>query len=262
MIEKFFEDRFYVDDRIVQDYSRPDLCNPEVDSMYLTSNVNYLTDNFFNPFSFIDPDSGLPRRWNKASLNGHPYNSPDNVSRDNLMGFMVYLSSIGLSSWNRRWAKKILSRGSFFFNSKTTKGEKKFLSDFCGPEHWATIIRTLSPSKYLYPLVYILDIFFAIRIAIHVIRYTDKASTVLHTLSACKLHATVMPTLISDYAILLFLIKRKVVKGYEMGEDISCGGIYSALKYYSRAPYDPPLHNLGTIFIDNIIKPIEERRVK
>ena len=84
------------------------------------------------------------------------YTDPNHVSRDNSMGYLMMCGYFGYKSTVRSFMYHTLTRGSFFQNTHTVKGEKKALADFCGPEQWAVLVRAGFPKWVLllfYPVV-------------------------------------------------------------------------------------------------------------
>lgn len=181
------------------------------------------------------------------------YNNPNHVSRDNSMGMAMMTGYFGYKNEVRAFMWNILKRGSFFQNTHTVTGEKKMLPDFCGPEHWAVLIRS-GFSKgmllLLYPVILVLDFFYMLSYLWHVAQsYYDPthSSTVLHMLSGVLMCRETVQTPFSYIAEYCFINFRKPVPGYEDKESI-----VSALKYYSRFTFDPPIYLVGARVLEKI----------
>lgn len=241
-----FEPRFHDGDLITQAQDCGTQCNPEVDAMFLTANTYYLLGKKFDHTKFFT--NGKPRRYYRAGIRGRPeFTNPNNVSRDNLMGLIVYLGANDEFTLTRNIASDIIKRGSFFPNTHTTSGESKPLPDFCGFSNWATILRSLISFKkhpvlsaLVYPLLNVLDAYTVLKTLFTVyFSPVDRTSTVYHTFSALHFGTKRLPTIFSVLAYKAFVKLRKPVPGYP---DES--GVVSALKYYSRFSFDPPIYRI------------------
>jgi hypothetical protein len=173
------------------------------------------------------------------------YTNPDHVSRDNSMGYLMMCGHFGFKSDVRAFLWNTIKRGSFFQNRITVKGEEKTLPDLCGPENYAVLLRAALPKwalVLLYPLLLVLDSFLLLSYVWHVIQSRFDAthtSTVLHMLSGLLLCRTTIQTPFSKLAEIIFLNCRSHVREFEDKEPV-----VSAVKYYSRKSYDPPMEQL------------------
>jgi hypothetical protein len=251
MFDKFhvFSEQFHDGELIVQDKYALYKCNPEVDSMFLTANTYYFLQRkfHFSPFYTKVGDEFFARRFYQAGARANaPYNQPSNLSRDNHIGFINYLGWTGETELAKSAAKQILLRGSFFQNTHTTLGERKLLPDFCGPSSWACIVRACSlHSLVAFPLLFILDALALLQTCFTVFfTPADKASTVYHTLATLHRGTVKQPTVFSKLSWKCFVNWRKKVPGYEAES-----GVISALMYYSRASYDPPIFEIAKQFL-------------
>ena len=242
-----FEPRFHDGELVTQSQDCGTRCNPEVDSMFLTSNTYYLLGKKFDHSKFFTED-GKPRRYYRSGIRNRPeFTDPRNVSRDNLMGMFVYLGANKEFSITRRLAGDILKRGSFFPNTHTTSGDKKLLPDLCGPSTWATILRSVVSFKsnpvvslLVYPLLHVLDAYNVLKTLFTVyFSPVNRASTVYHTFSSLHFGTKRLPTVFSLLSYKLFTKLRKPVPGYD-----DKSGVVSALKYYSRGTFDPPIYEI------------------
>lgn len=249
MSSSIFEERFHDGELIVQDKYDLTHCNPEVDSMFLTANTYYLLGKRFNPSPYFIGD--IPRRYYKPGVRdgesgiSRPYDNPNNMSRDNLTGMLVYLG------WTEEWrlvrtlAKQILFRGSFFANTHDTTGIKKWpkaLPDFAGPTTWGLLFRGMNlPTVLTYPILNVLD-FYTLLATIYSVALSpaERTSTVYHTFTTLHWSKTKLPTVFSWLAYQTFIRCRKQVSGYP-----AKNGVISALKYYSRKPFDPPIYEIA-----------------
>lgn len=248
-----FEERFMDGELIVQDKYALDKCNPEVDSMFLTANTYYLlqkkaSHSVLGRFAhFDDKRNVIFRRFDRpGAREGAPYNNPNNLSRDNLIGMINYCGWRGWENCAKSVAKQILLRGSFFQNTHTTEGKRKLLPDFCGPSSWAVIVRACAlPTLLALPLLLILDAITTLQTLFTVLLTpANKASTVYHTLATLHRATVKQPTPFSLLNYRLFLKLRKPVPGYEAES-----GVISALKYYSRSSFDPPIYEVAEKFL-------------
>lgn len=239
-----------------------------IDSNFLTTNAIFQKavigdENWFNNngISYMAHQArldyresqGVIRRYyeNYGKLTGaNPeetriYTNPDHVSRDNSMGYLMMCGYFGFRKDVRTFLWNTIKRGSLFQNRITVKGEPKSLADFCGLEHYAVLLRAAFPKSVLllmYPLFLVLDFFFFLSYLWHVIQSkydATYASTVHHMLSGLLMCKVTVQTPFSKAAELVFLNCRDQVDGFEDKEPV-----VSAMKYYSRQNYDPPVYIL------------------
>jgi len=250
-------------------YQKSNIRENYIDSNFLTTNMVYQKSAiggsiWFNKngLSYMAKNAGIDYTASKGVIRRYPenfgkliganpeettrYTNPNHVSRDNSMGMMIMQGHFGAKAAVRAFMLNTIKRGSFFQNTHTVKGEKKILPDFCGPEQWALLLRCGLPKIaliLLYPVLLVLDIFLLLNYSWHVIqsRFIDAShtSTVLHMLSGVLLCRS-MQTPFSYLSEKIFLNYRAQVPGFEDKEPI-----VSALKYYSRQTYDPPIYELG-----------------
>lgn len=161
------------------------------------------------------------------------------VSRDNSMGWIVLAGYLNERESVKIFAKRCLKRFSFFQNTRTVRGEKKIVPDFCSFAEWATIIRACY-EKPFYPLLLFLDLFFLLDIVIKVIKsnYSNDNSTVFHTVS-CLYQKKDISTFLSNWATILYFNFLVKPKGYENEMPIVAN-----LKQYSDYKYDPPIYEV------------------
>jgi len=250
-----------------------------IDSNFLTSNMLYQKtllgdDAWFNGISlsqtthnflvdYTTPE-GLIRRYYKDFTGDQVpsgadeaetsrYTNPNHVSRDNSLGFIMMLGKFGYRKAARSLLYKILLRGSFFQNNIKVNGDKKLLPDLCGFEQYSILLRACFTRKtllLLYPLILFLDMFFLLSIILHVLKsYYDPThtSTCLHELSAVAQAKDTLDTPFTILARYLFLNKRRPVPEFPDKEPI-----VSALKYYSRFTYDPPIFETSSRLVDQL----------
>lgn len=239
-----------------------------IDSNFLTTNIAlqkfYLGENWVNGDDLIlvsksilkdySDRYGVIRRYYEnfdKLLGSNPeetkrYKNPNHVSRDNSMGYLMLSGHIGKKGFVRQFIINMLKRGSFFQNTHTVKGEKKLVPDFCGPSQYALLLRAGLPQPLLillYPLLLIVDFFYLLSYTFHVLQSwydPTHTSTVPHMLSGVLTCRSTIQTPFSYLAEKVFINYRKQVPNYEDKEPI-----VSALKYYSRKPYDPPIYLVG-----------------
>lgn len=177
---------------------KPGSTDAEVDSSYLTCYYHYFSnllsqDDFDFDFAkaMVNYDykheSGIFRRYPTEGLNKvnapeeAKFNNSCNLSRDNTIPLIIACGHFGHTLRVKRFMFAMLKRGSFFQNTHTHKGEKKFLPDLATPDHWATFIRayyeaTSQYSKWnfftkamLWILLNILDVFSIFQTTLHVL---------------------------------------------------------------------------------------------
>lgn len=238
-----------------------------IDSNFLTTNIAfqklYLGEQWVNEYSPLDISKkalkaysdqyGVIRRYYEnfdTLLGANPeetarYTNPNHVSRDNSMGYMMLSGHVGEKGFVRSFLWKTIKRFSFFQNTHTVKGEKKIVPDFCGPSQYAILLRAALPKfllVLLYPLILLLDIFYFLSYTFHVIQSRfdpTHTSTVLHMLSGVLMCRSTIQTPFSYLAEKVFINYRKQVPDFEDEEPI-----VSAMKYYSRKSYDPPVYEV------------------
>jgi hypothetical protein len=106
---------------------------------------------------------------------------------------------------------------------------------------WALIL--------LLPLLLVCDVFFMLSLVFHVLKSCydpTYASTVYHEVSACFQAKDVFPTPFTAIGRYIFLKFRRPVEGYPAES-----GVISALKYYSRSSFDPPIFEVSRKLIDS-----------
>lgn len=272
VITDFLDNKGYL---IQKDASRQNM----IDSNFLTSNMLYqkalLGDHsWFNgnvlPWvarnvkdDYRTPEGSIRRYYKDFTGDQVPigadeaetsrYTNPNHVSRDNSLGFIMMLGKFGYRKAARSLLYKILLRGSFFQNTHTVSGTKKFLPDLCGLEQYSIILRACFTPPILLlllPLLLVTDLFFLLSIAVHVVKsYYDPThtSTCLHELSAVAQAKDTFDTPFTILARYLFLNKRRPVPEFPDKEPI-----VSALKYYSRFTYDPPIFETSSRLVDQL----------
>lgn len=212
---------------------------------------NYLTEEghikrYWKNYEKLTGSNPLETRW---------YTDPSHVSRDNSMNMIMLLGKLGHHEEVRKILFNIVKRGSFFQNTHTVKGERKFLPDLCGPEQYSVILRASTHKNYLlflYPLFLFLDLFFLLSILVHVLKSKKDptyASTVHHYLSAVLQTTDTIQTPFSWLAKKLFLNYRDPVPEFYDKEPI-----VSAMKYYSRSDYDPPIYETTARVVEYLKK--------
>ena len=198
-------------------------------------------------------DKGLIRRYNKnyGSLPGanseetKRYTDPNHCSRDNSIGYIIMLGKYGYTDDVKDISLNIIKRGSLFQNKIKVDGSKKFMPDLCDPGQYGILMRAaLSKSDlYLgYLVLMICDLFMLLNVGIHVLQSKKDpthTSTVYHMISALMQAKDTVETPFSKLATYLLLNKRSGVPGFEHDEPV-----VSAMKYYSRTSYDPPLEEI------------------
>lgn len=232
------------------------------DSQWYSANgINYMVGVAKSTYS---DEEGVIRRYdvNFGKLIGTSeeestrYTNPNHVSRDNSMGFIMLMGYFGYKDFVREFMWNTLMRFSFFQNTHTVKGEKKLLPDFCGPEQWAILLRSgfnKGTLILLYPLLLVLDFFYMLSYIWHVLQShydPTHTSTVFHMLSGVLICQETIQTPFSYIAEKVFINARAKVPGYYHSEPI-----VSAMEYYSRMEYDPPLDELVT----RVIRYIREK---
>lgn len=249
-----------------------------IDSMFLTGNTMYqkaltgsvvwfdgkpIVEVFNNAKEAYRADEGVHRRYWHTGKAGANYKSPDEVplytnpntlSRDNHIGYLILLGYMGNKSEVRKVAENIIKRGSFFQNKITNKGVKKPFADFCGPSQWSILARAMFNKTdlhtFILPLL-ILDFFFMLSILVHVLKsWYDPtyASTVYHEVSALVQAKVTIETPFTKIATFLMFKCRRGVKEFP-----DKSPVVSALKYYSRGKYDPPIYEVTEELIKKVI---------
>lgn len=201
---------------------------------------------------------GVLRRYWKNDRNVHNneesviWTDPRTVSRDNSIGYICLAGYMGHYKSMRSFAWGVLKRGSFFQNTRTTKGKPKLVPDFCGLTQWSTLLRAcFKPGVLvaLYPVLLFLDVFFMLSLIFDVLRSKFKpnhCSTVFHTVSAIMQKRVTLPTPFSALGGWVYFKFLSKPDGYIMDEH----AVISCLRYYSRASYDPPIYNVTKRLIE------------
>lgn len=230
-----------------------------VDSNFLTTNALYQAsvsgdDKWLDSLSvkacsilaihrFMKDGKLIRYQKNIDTEEGKLWTDPRTVSRDNSLGYIILAGHLGESNRLKSYALDILKRGSFFQNTHTTKGERKFLPDFCGPGAWSIILRAIFQNRTSKLILYPLDFFWSLSLILHVLKSHTKyfqTSTCFHEVSAIIQSKLTVQTLFSRIGSHVYLNYRK--KFDEPYYDDN--GVVSALKYYSRAKYDPPIYEI------------------
>jgi hypothetical protein len=261
-------------ERFIDDYTflvqkTPDHFNA-VDSNFLTTNALYqklasednewvngnkcTTTAILALYRFFT--NGKIRRYHSIqdSEEGRLWTDPRTVSRDNSIGYIILAGFMGETNRVKKIALDILKRGSFFQNTHTTKGKRKFLPDFCGLSTWSIIYRALFQKKSLVLFLYLLDFFWLLHLIVHVLKSHTKyfqTSTVFHQVSALIQTKLTKETLFSKLGFSFYFLFHRSFKDYfEEGDN----GVISALRYYSRAKYDPPIYDITKKSLDKFLK--------
>lgn len=207
-----------------------------VDSMFLTTNTAYqLNDkNLFEKTFYCFYNGTDFMRYLQNEENGRLNSSPKNLSRDNFIGMLICLGHFEKKDILKQEALKILKRGSFYQNTRTYLYNKPKIPDFAGPVSWAVILKGLGYKNIILDLfVLMMSIYAVLKSRI----VPDHASTVYHEVSTFDYLK--QNSFLTKLANLLYNKYRKGVEGYP-----SSNGVVSALKYYSRAVYDPPIYEV------------------
>jgi hypothetical protein len=240
-----------------------------VDSNFLTTNSVYQKlvsgDNTWNSTMSASAVSALAmyrfmkdgklRRYHSIqdTEEGRLWTDSRTVSRDNSIGYIILAGFLGEKERVKQITKDILKRGSFFQNTHTTKGKRKFLPDFCGLSTWSIIYRALFQKKSLVLFLFLLDFFWLLHLIVHVIKSHTKyfqTSTVYHQVSALIQTKLTKETVFSRLGFSFYFRFHRIFNDFQEEGD---NGVISALRYYSRAKYDPPIYDITKKVLDKFI---------
>jgi hypothetical protein len=244
-ILKYIPERF-IDSRtgcIQQDRDDGDR---NVDSMYLTMNTAYQLDD--DDYFDLKADYFVNRKWPEVEYFRYQYNEasgrenrdPRNLSRDNFIGMLICLGKFKHTKILNKIKDQIWNRGSFYQNTRTYIDGKRKIPDFAGPVTWAVIFKGLGQ-----PNIFLLDllVLFMASFAVVKSRIAPKvASTVYHEISTYHYLST--NSIATKLAWKLYYTFRAGVKDCPREHNL-----LSALAYYSRASYDPPIEEVTKAFL-------------
>jgi hypothetical protein len=218
-----------------------------VDSMFLTCNSAYQLDDddyfhlkhpsFRVKYVGADPTNRfvMYSRYPYNEKSGRKNTSYRNLSRDNFIGMLVCLGHFKYKDELREEMEKIFNRFSFYQNDRTYLDHKPKIRDFAGPVTWAVIFKGLGYSNILLLdfLVLLMSLFTVIKSWIA----PKHASTVFHEVSA--FHYLRKNSTFCELSWRIYVKYRRGVREFPA----ECG-VLSALRYYSRAKYDPPIYKV------------------
>jgi hypothetical protein len=220
-----------------------------IDSNFLTTNYlyqEYLAEGGSKSglnlvYNFIGYGK-LIRYWRDSvhyDSEGSFWTNPKTVSRDNSMGALCCLVELNDTKFMRNFAWDLLKRFSFFQNTHTVKGVKKTLPDYCIAE-WAIVLRGITKSKLMYPLLMFFDLLMFINVLFYVVKNwhdNDYNSPLFHLVSQVECINRHNPTpfgMLSRWTLYHLV---PVNEKYDHSEPI-----ITQLMEYSRMDYDPPIY--------------------
>ena len=170
----------------------------------------------------------------------HWYSRPNTTSRDQLTPVVVACGLLNCRHLLRRIFFAHVKRLGFYQNWRESDGTFK-IADYASPEHWGFYVRSFN-AWYLYPLLFISDIFSLVGTLYKVYKYSRTPKNVddLNRIVSLTQSNLVLPTPISKLSLKIYKKRRSHMPRIS-------GPRYALTRYFgnARSPYSdsesPPL---------------------